>query len=280
MERDAMTDIGVQLAQARERRGLSLADVSARTKLSIPVLQAIDEGAMNKLPGGIYTRGFLRAYAQEVGCDPEEIVRRYRAAFEPWEGSVGETENGPAVTLARNCDERVHVAEIDAIDRHRSIVRWLSAAAVIVLGTLYVGFVRPDRSGPSLRDPSNTPATRPAAAAELPAPSAVATSGALSSDPGRGRTADATGRELRLEIQPDGLCWMSATADGQPVLSRLMNVGEFAHVQADQEVVLRVGDAATCRMNINGAATRRLGTSGQALTLHITPANFREFLDR
>ena len=50
-------DIGAELAQARERKGLSLAELARRTKLSVTNLQRIETGAMNRLAGSIYARG-------------------------------------------------------------------------------------------------------------------------------------------------------------------------------------------------------------------------------
>ena len=69
--------------KGRERRGLSLAAVAAATKISVATLQAMERGDFARLPGGVFTRGFLRAYAREVGLDPEETVQHYLSQFEP-----------------------------------------------------------------------------------------------------------------------------------------------------------------------------------------------------
>src|SRR5262245_65484528 len=74
-----MTEIGRELAEARVRAGLSVEELSHRTKISVPTLLAIERNQMGTLPGGLYARSMLRAYAREVGCDPEDIVRRFRA---------------------------------------------------------------------------------------------------------------------------------------------------------------------------------------------------------
>jgi hypothetical protein len=62
------------LLRARLRRGLSLADVGARTRLSPRVLRVLDEGRFAELPGGLYARGYVRAYASAVDLDPDETV--------------------------------------------------------------------------------------------------------------------------------------------------------------------------------------------------------------
>lgn len=62
------------LLRARLRRGLSLTDVGARTRLSARVLQVLDEGRFGELPGGLYARGYVRAYALAVDLDPDQTV--------------------------------------------------------------------------------------------------------------------------------------------------------------------------------------------------------------
>src|SRR5262245_64244122 len=75
-------DVGAELAEARRRKGLSIEELSRRTKINVLMLLAIERDDMKALPGGLFARGFLRAYAREVDRDPEEVVRRYRAACE------------------------------------------------------------------------------------------------------------------------------------------------------------------------------------------------------
>lgn len=69
-------DTGTQLREARRQRKLTLRDVSNRTKIPLHALEAIERNQLDKLPRGIFTRGFLRGYAKEVSLDPEQIVRQ------------------------------------------------------------------------------------------------------------------------------------------------------------------------------------------------------------
>ena len=67
-------DPGAQLREARRQRKLTLGEVANRTKIPIHTLEAIERNELDRLPRGIFTRGFLRGYAAEVGLDPEQIV--------------------------------------------------------------------------------------------------------------------------------------------------------------------------------------------------------------
>ena len=77
-----MSDFGARLRGARERRGVSLRDIAARTKFSIAALEAIERNDPSRLPGGIFARAFVRSYAAEVGLDPEATVREFVESFD------------------------------------------------------------------------------------------------------------------------------------------------------------------------------------------------------
>jgi hypothetical protein len=83
---------------------------------------------------------------------------------------------------------------------------------------------------------------------------------------------------LQLEIRPRGLCWVSATADGQLLIYRLMVPGEHAVVEARQAILLRVGDAEACTYSINGAPGRQLGEAGEAVTIQIMADDYHHLL--
>jgi hypothetical protein len=75
-----MAKFGDTLRFARKRRGISLAQISESTKISQRYLQALETGAFGDLPGGIFNKGYVRAYAKLVGLDVESMVQMYEAA--------------------------------------------------------------------------------------------------------------------------------------------------------------------------------------------------------
>src|SRR2546430_15096367 len=78
---EPMIDFGGKLRQARERRGISLRQIAASTKISVAALEALERNDVSKLPGGIFSRAFVRSYAVEVGLDPDETVQEFIAQF-------------------------------------------------------------------------------------------------------------------------------------------------------------------------------------------------------
>ena len=80
---DQKTDIGDRLREARLAKGLSLGDIASRTKISPTALTALERNDFGRLPGGVFRRAYVRAFAVEVGLDAEALVRDYRARYEP-----------------------------------------------------------------------------------------------------------------------------------------------------------------------------------------------------
>jgi cytoskeleton protein RodZ len=72
------TGIGATLREARSRRKLDLAEVEAAIKIRIRYLQAMENEEWDALPGGAYTRGFIRTYAIHLGLDGERLADEYK----------------------------------------------------------------------------------------------------------------------------------------------------------------------------------------------------------
>ena len=77
-----MQDFGGKLRAAREGRGISLRQIAATTKISVGTLEAIERNDVSKLPGGVFSRAFVRSYAAEVGLDPDRILDEFLDRFD------------------------------------------------------------------------------------------------------------------------------------------------------------------------------------------------------
>ncbi len=80
------TGIGPTLREARNRRKVDLAEVEAEIKIRVRYLQAIENEEWDALPGGAYTRGFIRTYAFYLGLDGERLADEYRRSTAPQGG--------------------------------------------------------------------------------------------------------------------------------------------------------------------------------------------------
>ncbi|HYS27446.1 MAG TPA: helix-turn-helix domain-containing protein [Vicinamibacterales bacterium] len=82
-------DFGSRMRQAREQRGVSLRQIAERTKISVSQLEALERNDISRLPGGIFSRAFVRSYAAEIGVDPEQTVREFLSQFPDESVSAG-----------------------------------------------------------------------------------------------------------------------------------------------------------------------------------------------
>lgn len=76
--------VGTILREARNRRKVELSEVEAATRIRFRFLRAIEDEEWDVLPGGVYTRGFIRTYASFLGLDGDRLVDDYRESVEPW----------------------------------------------------------------------------------------------------------------------------------------------------------------------------------------------------
>lgn len=77
----AKPEFGVRMKRLREERGVTLRQIADATKISIGALEALERSDISRLPGGIFSRAFVRLYAIEVGLDPEQTVRDFLLLF-------------------------------------------------------------------------------------------------------------------------------------------------------------------------------------------------------
>ncbi len=253
-------DVGAELREARERRWISLEELARITKIGVATLRALERNQVDHLPGGIFLRGFLRVYARQVELDPEDTVRRYLAQFErPPAAAVASETTG---TELESTPLLHHAADIGESDRPAMQMRVLMVGLALALCA--AGYII------TLRGP-HTPAESSQDAVDQ---TEVATSGR---EAGAALTSQSDS-VIRLDIQTPASCWIAATADGRTVAYRLMQPGERHVIEAQDQIVLRVGDPAAFTYRINDVPGRSLGRAGQAVTVRISRENYREFI--
>src|SRR5208337_5598993 len=75
-----LPSFGEKLKSEREKRKITLEQISSSTKIGTRMLQALEEDRFNQLPGGIFNKGFVRAYSRCVGLDEDQTVADYLEA--------------------------------------------------------------------------------------------------------------------------------------------------------------------------------------------------------
>jgi hypothetical protein len=122
------TGIGATLREARNRRKLDLSEVEAAIKIRPRYLSALENEDWDVLPGGAYTRGFIRTYAAFLGLDGERLADEYRRATSPAGGERVPRRIEPVPASARRgCGPQLSGRVIAAL-----VVLALVALAVVI----------------------------------------------------------------------------------------------------------------------------------------------------
>jgi cytoskeletal protein RodZ len=279
-------EIGTELRNARIARGLSLSEISARTKIGVGTLTLIENNQFDRLPSGVFTRGFLMAYAREVGGDPSEIAAHYTTELRAQQ-EERERERRAAERIATDEPER---PELNEAPRASHFV-----AVIVLAGAAF--FLLARWQGTSTTSAVEAPAEQVAVAADgvsssdAPGERAAATTGvpdALAEGPSFPGSAERGTREgssggtnppepaIQIELAPEGPCWIEAAADGTRVIYRLMDAGDRQTIDARESIDLKVGDPGALRFTVNGQPGGPLGPPGQPVTIRITPDNLRD----
>jgi cytoskeletal protein RodZ len=263
-----MSDFGGKLRLAREQRGISLRQIAARTKISLAALEALERNDVSKLPGGIFTRAFVRSYANEVGLDPDETVHEF---LERFQGSAVASSN---------------VAPVISTDDSNFLIRQRIAGIVLklaLIGVPLIGVVlyftlraRPaDRGTPA---PTTATAAPPAGASAPAASTPEVAPSVPRAVPVQPPLAPST-RPMTLELHPTGECWVRLTIDGRQPLSRLMIAGDREVHQVRDRAVIEVGNAGAFAFTVDGRRGKMLGQSGQVRTARITRDTLANFVE-
>ena len=135
----------------RERRRITLASIAANTKIGLHLLEALERGHATRWPSGIFRRSFIKAYAQAIGLDPDEVAREFLERFPdsadlPFEAPLPEVRKTPANEPVL----RLNLADLDSASTRGRLLtnmrpRWAAAGwdvmVLLAIGCLfYVAF--------------------------------------------------------------------------------------------------------------------------------------------
>jgi transcriptional regulator with XRE-family HTH domain len=251
---------GARLRDARERSGLTLREISTRTRISLAHLEALERDEISKLPGGIFARAFVRGYAEQVRLDPERAVEEFLEAFSEDSLTAG----------------RAHVAieDNEAIESQRraaeTVVKLLLISVPLAIAVVYfsIGHSSPEATPATAGEPRQVGSAAPVPPVERAVNSTIA--------PG---DVDGDLQPLSVLLRCTRDCWVSARSDGEPVFARIVSAGEAPVIRAQGELVLTIGDAGAATLLVNGEPAGPMGRDGQVVTARLTPDNYRTLLN-
>jgi cytoskeleton protein RodZ len=280
-------NFGARLRHAREERGVSLRTIAHATKISMLALEALERDDISHLPGGLFTRAFVRGYAREVGLDPEETVRQFVESFPEEHPSAADAQQRSAPRREVRIELGPGAAPI--VGRVFTVV---AAVALLVAYLAWSGRFASWQRGRTVAPQPLIPVT--AMEETVTVPSADASGAMLLTDrpvtPGTEPVETPTDPVaaadraplpdgvLRLSMSTSGHCWVSVRSNGVHSFAGTMEAGDQHEVDVHGRVSLTVGDAGVFSYAINGLPARPMGGAGEVTTVVFSAQTYKSFL--
>lgn len=264
-----MASFGESLRRERELRGVSLQDIAASTKIGVRMLKAIEEDRLDKLPQGLFVRGFVREYARSLALDEQKVMTDLSFHLSPpgVEGFESERKAGG------HGSERHGSEKNDDHGRARRLSSRLAARLVnggllaAVFGTVVALILSPELARRTAVPPDEAGIEAASNSEGGLAPELTQT--VLPADPEAsplGRTEDAASvlpQPLQLTLTATEDCWIGLDVGGDRVENRILKKGESFSISARQNASLAVGNAGGLLIAMDSGPARPLGNRGE-----------------
>ncbi len=244
-------------------RGVSLDEIAESTKIGTRLLKALEEEQFDLLPGGIFNKGFVRAYAKYLGMDEDQAVSDYLQA-------AGNEE--PDVQLIAHQGEWAENTYADTVTPRRGFpfVPVLVLVIVVVAGfggwRIYQQHMQEKEASQAERQaspasesanqaepaspvagqsstPSSLATETPSSSARQQSPVAQAANSAAASAPASG---------FNVEVKTTGRAWVSLKADGKILVRGVLDADQSRTLHAEKEIVVWTGNAGATQVAFDG----------------------------
>jgi cytoskeleton protein RodZ len=284
-----MESFGARLRRERERRGITLEEITSSTKIGTRMLRALEEEHFEQLPGGIFNKGFVRAYARHLGLDEDQAVADYLTAS--GEAQPPKTPEALEPTqLPEMLGELRGQADSDGIAR----IPWgvfAIALLIVALGfSLWSFYSRATQKHVATAATATSPAThvsaqapaatsaasgrKPGAATEPAAKLPPATKApVLPDERSAGSTLTPAADQAHISVAGSGAflvlikaredSWLSITADGKQIMQDTLIAPAEKSIAAQKEIVIKAGNVGALDFVFNGHRLPSQGDYGE-----------------
>lgn len=260
--------LGDMLRAERERQGLSVKDIEKGTSIRALYIESIENGDFSQLPGEVYTKGFIRNYANFLKMDADAMVKRYMEENHPEKAAAQaeqETVNEEKTVKAEPVKEKTSFATgSDFRDRveksHKNQNMLLLAVLVLLVGA---GAFYMLNSGSS-ESPAKTTAPVQNTSQQAKNTKAEQQASATAETPKK-----AEGVEIVAKLSDN--CWTQVKADGKTIFEGTLQKGKTETWKAKEKLVITAGNAGAIELKINGKESGKMGDRGQVAEKIYTP---------
>ena len=245
---------GERLKRERELREVSLNELTKSTRISQRFVEALENEEWEKLPGGVFGRGFVRTIARYLGLSEENLLSEY--------------------DMARG--EQKTVAPAPYENRLPRPPIWVPIAAVLAFLLLLAGLIFAGRY--AWRRFAAYRAQHQAATAPLPTALAAQLPNSATPRQSSVATIQATppATTLDLSVSTSAVTRVRIIADNALLLDSELPAGETRHFSATQEFRVTAADSSAVLLELNGQAMPPLGTPGSSGTIVLSSKDLRQ----
>jgi cytoskeleton protein RodZ len=279
------TTFGMRLKQEREQRGITLDQISQSTKIGTRFLQALEQDHFEQLPGGIFNKGFVRAYARFVGIDEEQVVADFLTATGANQPNTPADDKPPAIELPPEPKR----------DRAPSVPWGILATLLLITAFSFAvwGFYSrvtstktqpPVPSAPLTETVIHTEASpapqsvhpanevKSSARANVVPSSATRTTSGASSSPTNASSSTSTPEsgiphEIVLRIKAREGAWVSINVDGEVTTQETLAALSEKTIRARQQIIVKAGNVGALDLEFRGKSLPVQGKVGEVKTL-------------
>jgi len=245
---------GARLKREREQRKITLDEISISTKIATRFLVALEEERFDQLPGGIFNKSFVKAYAHHLGIDEAQAVADYVAASGPVAPEANPEQSPELAVLAGRVPE--------APDSAGGIPWEMFAVGLLIVACGFALWGFYSREKP----PQPRPAEAPAASSQPSEVQPKASDSAKPASPSQDSALNATGAFLVL-VKAREDSWVSISADGKQIVQDTLPAESEKSIQARKEIVIKTGNAGALDISYNGKKVPAPGSYAEVKTL-------------
>ena len=272
-----METFGARLKREREQRKITLDEIALSTKIGTRFLTALEEEQFDQLPGGIFNKGFVKAYARHLGINEDQAVADYVAASHT---TLPETspEESPELAVMASRVPRTDASPTTGLPWGLFAI----ALLIVAFGLAIWGFYSRDKSAKP--DPA-VPATIEARSS-TPRPESIAQALPESGSASAVSPTQTTVHETPASPSPDAVSnpgaflvqikaredsWVAISADGREIMQDTLSASEQKSIGAREEIVIKTGNAGALDISFNGRKLPSQGAFNQVKTLTFDP---------
>ena len=254
--------VGYTLRQERERQNLSIGDIEQGTSIRADYIEAIENGEYDKLPGKVYTKGFIKNYAKFLGLDADAVGKEFAADMNEIESTPE-----PAPEIEESAPTPTKPVEVKPVKKERKPLGHsvqqesrrssskLIVAAVILIAAV-AGSAWAFLSG---SDDNNVAKVNPPVQQQTVAPEPAPVE-----NPTPVANANPAPKSDSVEVQArfNDRCWVLVTVDGAVVQEGVIDGGQTLSWEGKENITFRLGNAGAVEFFQDGKSLGVLGGIG------------------